>query len=224
MTWERPATGGEGSASDEPHSAEQRATRALEAERDNSVLTRQGWLVTIGSVVLIVSGRLLGVLELFILGASAAALVLFSMVAVALTRLRLQVERTVTPPRVYAGSPSRVELSVLNDGVRTTPVVRMFDPVTATRGADLLLGPLEPGVTARAAYRLPTEKRGIVRIGPLDVIVTDPFGVASVSDLRRAGLRAHGVPLGRRDRGRPAHERRRSTRRRRSPFGTRAER
>ncbi len=55
----------------------------------------------------------------------------------------------------------------------------MFDPVTGTRGADLLLGPLEPGVTARAAYRLPTEKRGIVRIGPLDVVVTDPFGVAS---------------------------------------------
>jgi uncharacterized protein (DUF58 family) len=145
----------------------------------NNMLTRQGWLVTLGAVVLIFAGRLLGVLELFILGASAAALVVFSMVAVALARLRLAVERTVTPPRVYAGSPSRVELSVRNDGNRTTPVVRMFDPVTGTRGADLLLGPLEPGVTSRAAYRLPTEKRGIVRIGPLDVVVTDPFGVAS---------------------------------------------
>jgi len=143
------------------------------------MLTRQGWLVTIGAVVLILGGRLLGVLELFILGASAVALVLFSMIAVSLARLRLEVERTVTPPRVYAGSPSRVELAVRNDGARTTPVVRMFDPVTGTRGADLLLGPLESGVTARAAYRLPTEKRGIVRIGPLDVIVTDPFGVAS---------------------------------------------
>jgi uncharacterized protein (DUF58 family) len=143
------------------------------------MLTRQGWLVTLGAVVLIFGGRLLGVLELFILGASAAALVLFSVVAVSLARLRLAVERTVTPPRVYAGSPSRVELSVRNDGNRTTPVVRMFDPVTGTRGADLLLGPLEPGVSARAAYRLPTEKRGIIRIGPLDVVVTDPFGVAS---------------------------------------------
>jgi uncharacterized protein (DUF58 family) len=143
------------------------------------MLTRQGWLVTLGAVVLIFAGRLLGVLELFILGASAAALVLFSVVAVSLARLRVSVERTVTPPRVYAGSPSRVELSIRNDGNRTTPVVRMFDPVTGTRGADLLLGPLEPGVTARAAYRLPTEKRGIIRIGPLDVVVTDPFGVAS---------------------------------------------
>jgi uncharacterized protein (DUF58 family) len=101
------------------------------------------------------------------------------MVTVSLARLRLEVDRRITPPRVYAGSPSRVELAVRNDGARTTPVVRLFDPVTGTRGADLLLGPLETGVTARAAYRLPTEKRGIVQIGPLDVIVTDPFGVAS---------------------------------------------
>jgi uncharacterized protein (DUF58 family) len=143
------------------------------------VLTKQGWLVTIGGLVLVAGGRVLGVLELFILGASAAALVLFSIIAVSLARLRLNVDRNVTPPRVYAGSPSRVELSVRNDGTRTTPVVRMFDPVTGTRGADLMLGPLEPGVTARAAYRLPTEKRGIVEIGPLEVIVTDPFGVAS---------------------------------------------
>jgi uncharacterized protein (DUF58 family) len=143
------------------------------------MLTRQGWVVTFGALGLIAAGRVLGVLELFILGASAAALVLFSIIAVSLTRLRLDVERTVTPPRVYAGSPSKVELTVSNLGARATPVVRMFDPVTGTRGADLLLGPLEPGVSARAAYRLPTERRGIIEIGPLDVVVTDPFGVAS---------------------------------------------
>ncbi|HEY2813318.1 MAG TPA: DUF58 domain-containing protein [Acidimicrobiales bacterium] len=143
------------------------------------MLTRQGWLVTIGALVLIAGGRLLGVLELFVLGAAAAALVLFSVVGVWLARLRLDVERTVSPPRVYAGSPSRVELAVRNDGIRTTPVVRLFDPVTGTRGADLLLGPLETGITARAAYRLPTDRRGIIEIGPLDIVVTDPFGVAS---------------------------------------------
>ena len=69
------------------------------------MLTRQGWLVTIGAAVLIGAGRVLGVLELFVLGAAAAALVLFSMVAVSLARLRLEVDRRVTPPRVYAGSP-----------------------------------------------------------------------------------------------------------------------
>ena len=146
------------------------------------------------------------------------------MVAVALARLRLQVERTVTPPRVYAGSPSRVELSVRNDGDRTTPVVRMFDPVTGTRGADLLLGPLEPGVTARAAYRLPTEKRGIVRIGPLDVVVTDPFGVASSATAAAPVSELTVFPWVDDIVAGPAHERRRPARRRRPSLRARSER
>jgi uncharacterized protein (DUF58 family) len=53
--------------------------------------------------------------------------------------------------------------------------------VSGTRGANLLVGPLEPGGVARAAYRLPTEKRGILQIGPLLVTLGDPFGIAKVS-------------------------------------------
>lgn len=143
------------------------------------MLTRQGWLVAVGVTVLLVAGRVFGVLELFVLGAAGAALLLFSLAFVALTRLRLAVGRLVTPPRVYSGNPSRVELSVRNDGQRTTPVVRLFDPVTGTRGADLLAGPLAPGEVSQAAYRLPTERRGILAIGPLEVVVSDPFGLAS---------------------------------------------
>ena len=143
------------------------------------MLTRQGWLTAGGAVALIAAGRVLGVLELFVIGAAAGALVIASVVIVLVTRLRLAVARNVTPPRVYAGGPSRVELSIRNDGDRTTPVLRLFDPVSGTRGADLLLSPLEPDVVNRAAYRLPTEHRGIVEIGPLDVVVSDPFGLAS---------------------------------------------
>jgi uncharacterized protein (DUF58 family) len=145
------------------------------------VLTRQGWLVAGGALILIAAGRLLGVLELFVVGAAAGALDLAAIAVVLVARLRLAVARSVSPPRVYAGSPSRVELSVRNDGDRTTPVLRLFDAVSGTRGADLLLSPLEPDVVNRAAYRLPTDRRGIVEIGPLEVIVTDPFGLASSS-------------------------------------------
>lgn len=143
------------------------------------MLTRQGWLVAGGVTALLVAGRVFGVLELFVLGAAGAALLFLSLAFVALVRLRLAVVRTVTPPRVYAGNPSRVELSIRNDGQRRTPVIRLFDPVTGTRGADLLTGPLDPGEVAQAAYRLPTASRGILAIGPLEVIVGDPFGLAS---------------------------------------------
>ena len=80
------------------------------------MLTRQGWLVSGGAVAMIAAGRLVGVLELFIIGAASGALVVASVVIVLLARLRLAVARSITPPRVYAGSPSRVELSIRNDG------------------------------------------------------------------------------------------------------------
>ena len=147
------------------------------------MLTRQGWLVTGGAVGLVAAGRMLGVLELFVAGAALAALVAFSVIAVRVARVKLSVVRTVSPPRVYAGNPSRVELAIHNGGGGTTPVLRVFDPVTATRGADLLVSPLERESVARAAYRLPTERRGIVQIGPLEVIVADPFGLAASSTL-----------------------------------------
>jgi uncharacterized protein (DUF58 family) len=38
----------------------------------------------------------------------------------------------------------------------------------------------------RAAYRLPTDRRGMVQIGPLDLVVGDPFGLTSVR-IRSAG-------------------------------------
>jgi uncharacterized protein (DUF58 family) len=145
------------------------------------MLTRQGWLVAGGALALVAGGRILGVLELFVVGAATGLLVLVALVNVYLSRLRLAVARHVTPPRVYAGTQSRVELSIRNDSDRTTPVLRLFDPVSGTRGADLLLSPLDPDVVSRAAYRLPTERRGIVEIGPLEVIVGDPFGLAASS-------------------------------------------
>lgn len=145
------------------------------------MVTRQGWLVAIGSLVCVVAARLLGSLELFLLGVIGLAVVVFAVVHVLLRRLRVEVVRDIMPPRVHAGGTSRVDLSVRNHGTRRTPVLRLRDPVTGTRGANLLIGPLAPGEAARASYRLPTERRGIVEIGPMQLLVTDPFGLAQTT-------------------------------------------
>ena len=44
---------------------------------------------------------------------------------------------------------------------------RGSDPVSGTRGRQPLVAPLQPNVPARASYRLPTERRGVVDVGPL---------------------------------------------------------
>lgn len=150
------------------------------------MLTRQGWGVAIAAVAMVGLGRVLGTLELFLLGAALGALVVIVVVRAALLELDVGVRRDVHPPRVHAGAPSRIELAVTNRSHRPTPVLRIVDAVSGTRGADLGLAPIQPGGRARAAYRLPTERRGIITIGPLDVVLGDPFGLTSVQ-VRGAG-------------------------------------
>jgi uncharacterized protein (DUF58 family) len=144
------------------------------------MLTRSGWLVLVGAAGAFGAGRLFGLVELYLLGSSLVVLVVLAVARVLLTRLRLEVGRQVTPRRVHAGQPARVELTVTNRGDRPTPVLRMHDPVTGTQGATVLLAPVEEGLIVRSAYRLPTERRGLIGIGPLGVLVTDPFGLASI--------------------------------------------
>lgn len=145
------------------------------------MLTRQGWLLSGLALALLIVGRLLGSLELMLLGATIGALVLITVAFIALARLRISVDRELHPPRVHAGSPSRVDLRVENQGNRRSPVLGLRDAVSGTRGANLLVGPLDPGGVVRAAYRLPTDKRGILEIGPLTVTMADPFGLTEVS-------------------------------------------
>jgi uncharacterized protein (DUF58 family) len=151
------------------------------------MLSRQGWLVALLGLVLVVVGRMLGIFELFVAGITAGALVLLSVLLVALSKLKLEVERELHPPRVHAGSPSRVDIRVRNHAGRRSPVLELVDAVSGTRGARLMLAPLEPGETSHAAYRLPTDRRGILTIGPLDVLLNDPFGLARVK-LTAAGI------------------------------------
>lgn len=144
------------------------------------MLTSTGWGVVIGSMALVVVGRLLGIYELFLIGAGGGALVVAAVVRVATARLKVDVARELHPARVHAGTPSRVELQVRNRGTRT-PVLNLRDPVGRGRTARVVLPPLGRDETVRAAYRLPTERRGLLRVGPMSIEVTDPFGIAASS-------------------------------------------
>src|SRR3954447_1601217 len=151
------------------------------------MITARGWTLLIGSAVLWLAGRLLGAVDLFVLGTGGAALVGLATLLARLPGPRLDVRRELHPPRVYAGTESRVELIVRNAGSRRTPVFGLRDPFDGgRRQARFLVSPLSPGESARAAYRLPTERRGIFTLGPLEASVTDPFGLAART-LRVAG-------------------------------------
>ncbi len=142
------------------------------------MLTRSGWLTLSGGVLVLVAARLFGLPELFIVGAALVLLPALGVIWVRRPLPSLAAERRVSPSRVHLGQPSRVELQITNGGQRPTPVLTLRDPVDGTVGARLALAPLRPGDAASAGYRLPTERRGLVRIGPLRAEIADPFGLA----------------------------------------------
>jgi uncharacterized protein (DUF58 family) len=142
------------------------------------VPTRAGWaLVGLGAGT-IVLGRLFGWLELFVVGAGLLALTAFAVLLVRFRSLSLGVRRTVRPARLHVGESARVELAVANRSRLSTPVLTLRDPVAGTVGARVRLAPLRPGKERQAAYRLPTSRRGILHVGPLEALRSDPLGLA----------------------------------------------
>jgi uncharacterized protein (DUF58 family) len=142
-------------------------------------LTRPGWLVVAGSLGSLIAARTLALPELYVLAGVGLALVAVAVATVSRPLPTLRVERSVHPRRVHLGDPSRVELVVANPSGRRAPLLTLHDPVEGTTGAALVLAPLPPGAQRRAGYRLPTRRRGLVRVGPLDAVRADPFGLAS---------------------------------------------
>lgn len=144
------------------------------------MLTRRGWMVALGTLLLGMTGRLLGIVELYMLAGAAAALVAGALIFVRFTRFDLEASRELRPARVHAGANSRVELTVRNTGARRSPVLAARDPFDGgRRWARFLIAPLSPNESARAAYRLPTERRGIFDLGPMELHLEDPFGLAA---------------------------------------------
>jgi uncharacterized protein (DUF58 family) len=143
-------------------------------------LTRRGWSLVGAAVGLVVGSFLLGTIEMLILGVAALALLVAVGWWLAVARApQLAIQRRVKPDRLHVGSDGRIDLRVDNLGRRPSPLLVATDWFDeGRRAARFLVSPLQPGATARAAYRVPTRRRGRYRVGPLAISVSDAFGLA----------------------------------------------
>jgi len=141
--------------------------------------TRAGIATGLTAVVALVAGRVFGIFELYILAAAMLALVACACLWVFLNWRSLRVSRLVSPSRLHAGTTSTVTLNLFNDRMIPTPVARITDEVQGAVRADAHVPPIKRSSTTRASYRVPTETRGRIEIGPMKTRVTDPFGLAS---------------------------------------------
>ena len=146
-------------------------------------LTARGTGLLVAGPVLLAAGFGFGYRELTVLGC-AALLAVASGVAYAAWRPRLHVTRTAEPDRVTRGETSQVTLTVRNASRLRGATLVAYDRCGAATVAVPLLR-LRPRRDTVASYPVPTDRRGVVDIGPLRVQRSDPLGVARVA-------RAHG--------------------------------
>lgn len=165
-------------------------------------MTGRGYGVLVAGVLMLAAGFRFGYPELATLGAAAVIAVVGALAFVA-WRPQLAVDRMADPDRVLRGESSNVTLSIRNasrffgaslvarDRLTPASTARTATPGLTARAAGPVatvavpLVRLRPGRTTAVSYPVPTRRRGVVQVGPLEVSRRDPLGLVAV--VRRYG-------------------------------------
>lgn len=132
-----------------------------------------------GAVVLYIGRIVLGYPALATLAAGGTALVVAAVVLV-LLRPRVALRRTIEPARVTAGDPVVGRLEVRNRSRWPTVGFVAVDRV-GDHEVPVPVGALGRGTVRTVEYRVPTQRRGRIPLGPLTVTRRDPMGLVSLA-------------------------------------------
>lgn len=147
-------------------------------------LTARGYGLLVAGVLLVGAAFRFGYPELAALGTAGVVAVVGALVFVA-WRPRLIVTRTAEPDRLMRGDPSQVTLGISNASRIFGASLVARDRLRPGGSVPVPLVRLRPGRTTEVSYPVPTMRRGVVRIGPLQVSRRDPLGLVRV--IRRYG-------------------------------------
>lgn len=126
-----------------------------------------------------VAGSLFGLTEASALAIGLVGVILASCCRSLLLRPDLEVERVVTPLRCHVGDGCTVELLTKNNSLKSSPAAVFVDAIDGRRTASIQVGPLQPAETARCSFSLVTDRRGLLKLGPMQAATIDPFGLTT---------------------------------------------
>lgn len=154
-------------------SARERLTRAFRAV--SGVVTPMGWAVLVVVPVGFVVGYLLGWLELVVV--AWAALVVLVVAGLSLIgRNAFRVALDIPHERVTVGEPASGSVVVENPTRRRILGVSVEIPVGAGL-AEISLPGLRGGDSVTETFSVPTQRRGVIRVGPVRTVRGDAVGL-----------------------------------------------
>ncbi|MER7465567.1 DUF58 domain-containing protein [Streptomyces sp. NPDC097981] len=146
-------------------------------------LTTRGRSFLAAGVAAALCAYVLGQGELLRVGLLLAVLPLVCVLALHRTRHRVSGSRRLTPVRVPAGSEARVRLRMENVSRLPAGLLMLQDRVPYVLGPRprFVLDRVEPGGRREVSYRVRSDLRGRYPLGPLQLRLTDPFGLVELT-------------------------------------------
>ncbi|WP_299057684.1 DUF58 domain-containing protein [uncultured Nocardioides sp.] len=145
-------------------------------------LTVRGRAFVAAGLTAVLCAVVLGQSALVRVGVLVALLPLLAAFAIGRSRYRLTLERTVTPSTLTVGEAARVDLLLVNEGRTPTGVLLLEDHVPHALGSRprFVLEGIGHGWRRHVSYPVRPGVRGRYPVGPMDVRVSDPFGLVEV--------------------------------------------
>ncbi|GLX48251.1 membrane protein [Streptomyces hygroscopicus subsp. hygroscopicus] len=146
-------------------------------------LTTRGRSFLAAGIAAAICAYVLGQSELLRVGLLLAALPLICATVLYRTRHQVSGTRTLSPTRVPAGGEARVRLRMDNVSRLPTGLLMLQDRVPYVLGPRprFVLDRVEPGGRREVSYRVRSDLRGRYPLGPLQLRLTDPFGMCELS-------------------------------------------
>ncbi|MGW6396918.1 DUF58 domain-containing protein [Streptomyces sp. NPDC055134] len=148
-----------------------------------SGLTTRGRSFLAAGIAAAICAYVLGQDDLLRVGLLLAVLPLVCAFVLYRTRYRVSSSRRLSPARVPAGSEARVHLRMDNVSRLPTGLLMLQDRVPYVLGPRprFVLDRVEAGGRREVSYRVRSDLRGRYPLGPLQLRLTDPFGLCELS-------------------------------------------
>ncbi|MFG2886101.1 DUF58 domain-containing protein [Streptomyces sp. NPDC048297] len=146
-------------------------------------LTTRGRSFLAAGIAAAVCAYVLGQSDLLRVGLLLAVLPLLCAAVLYRTRYQVAGSRRLSPARVPAGSEARVHLRMDNVSRLPTGLLMLQDRVPYVLGPRprFVLDRVEPGGSREVSYRVRSDLRGRYPLGPLQLRLSDPFGMCELT-------------------------------------------